>query len=135
MKYFSFLLLFIFIGLAVFGYVPMHHDSLYGMVSCLAKKVLGKECDERTPWGIADFHLSAFKGLSLGIIPGESIAALFVVLILLFAAMLAIVLVFFCSLILRQMFLRALDIRVSRSARGLQRWLMLRENSPNVSSG
>jgi hypothetical protein len=120
-----------YIGVAVFGFLGMHHKGAHGNGGCIASAARGMDCPkEAGPIDLETFHLDAFRSFSLATL-GESITSM---LSLAFASL------FFLSLVFPAAFFRPLQFVFyrqrfrrffSREQQALIRWLALHENSPS----
>jgi hypothetical protein len=120
-----------YIGVAVFGFLGMHHKGAHGDGGCIASTARGMDCPkEAGPIDLETFHLDAFKSFSLATF-GENIAS---TLSLAFASL------FFLCLVFPAAFFRPLQFvfyrqrfrgSFSRERQALIRWLALHENSPS----
>jgi hypothetical protein len=133
---FLFFFTIVFVSVSLFGHSGIYGGVFHHGVSCFATMVLGRECSDLSPWGIADFHITAFKALSLGIVQEGNLAALFLsVTLLLIWWFLS-----FGFLSLLDTAQQAFLVRLSPlllffiSVRRLLRWRALHENSPTIHS-
>ena len=66
---FAVLVLASLIGVSVFGFVTMNHESGQGHEGCIAATARGGDCPIiNNELGLLFFHLDTFKGFSLGIV-------------------------------------------------------------------
>ncbi len=68
MKYASIVLLFGFVGVAVFGFLAMNHVGAEGHGGCLAAQARNTECPGSGDSDLGLFHINAFKSFSLAIV-------------------------------------------------------------------
>ena len=131
-----FIILFIssFIGIAVFGFVGMHHGMQVHDGGCIAATSQGTDCPKQAnPVDYAVFHLDAFKSFSLASFRESPLN----VFLLAFAALFLIGFGFFPRfflrpphLILSQSTFR--DTFFSPQKQEITHWLALHENSPST---
>src|SRR3989344_2952363 len=108
------------IGVAVFGFMTMNHESGHGYERCIAATARGIDCPAASgKVSLVFFHLDTFKGFSLGIV----LAALALTLPFWFAKDFVYVFSEFRIDAAREAF-------AFSSFRDFTHWLALHENSP-----
>lgn len=80
---FTILLIFSFLGIAVFGVFAMSHGAGYGHNGCIAATVNGQPCPEdNNPLQFLAFHLDAFRSFATATFGDHFASALFLLIAL-----------------------------------------------------
>lgn len=125
-----------FIGIAVFGFAAMNHNSEHGAVGCIAAAVKAIDCkDGANAFNLALFHLDAFKDFSNATVSGNFTGALLLLFVFVFLGgvwrgmrpLIALLRLVPCL-----KYEKYLELFFSPQKITFNRWLSLHENSPSV---